>query len=177
MTIVIFEKSYCNSCMVVQQPQLTQTLGTYSKSSIGLVIIICSFFIACSSSQKIQTDKWKAQYGHSQGMDYLICKKIKGNEPAWQYSFEVANNPTRTVLIKSIIKNDYVYFWHGVSDTANILLPKVVRPLQFQPYHNDEKTSLKEILLETNLSLLKSRRDFFDEVRYFVLVDSMRMSK
>lgn len=142
------------------------------------LMLICFFFLGCTNTKKLSNNEWKVNYGHFQGMDYLNCKKIILGKPIYEYTFE-ASNPRikhRVILLKSVIGNGYVFYWHGVNDTMNILLPKIVLPLRHQSYDPYEKESLKKILLQTNLPLLKERQGFFDSVRYFILIDSIRFS-
>lgn len=145
------------------------------KAYFGLLLFILISF-GCSSSKKISNEEWKMEYGYFQGISYLICEKIS-DKLLCQYKFETSRNfiEQRTSLGKSFERNGYKYFWLGVKDTSNIKLLKIVRPLKLQVYDYGEKTSLGKAMLLTNLSIWNERRDYFDSLKYFVLIDSIKL--
>ena len=134
-------------------------------------------FFGCAGSKKIINDEWKIEYGYFQGISYLICEKKYSDKLLYQYKFETSKNliEQRTSLQKSFVSNGYKYLWRGVKDTSNLKLPRIVTPLKIQVYDYDEKAALGKLLLLTNLSIWKERRNYLDSLRYFVLIDSIKL--
>lgn len=145
------------------------------KTYFGLLLFILISF-GCSSSKKISNEEWKIEYGYFQGISYLICEKYP-DKLLCQYKFETSRNliEQRTSLGKSFERNGYKYFWLGVKDTSNLKLPRIVTPLKIQVYDYDEKAALGKVLLLTSLNIWKERRNYFDSLRYFILVDSIKL--
>lgn len=141
-----------------------------------ILVFVC-IPVGCTNTKKITNDEWVIKYGHSQGIDFLKCKKKHPGKFSYEYTFEVSNPKLeqRTVLLKSFASNGYMFYYHGIKDTLNINLPKVIRPLRIQLYGYEEKVSLGRILLQTNLPLLRGEKSHFESIQYFVLVDSIKL--